>query len=375
MSRIAHIGASVFDGEALHEDAALLVEDGFVAGLVPTADVPSDYTSQRHAGGILVPGFVDLQVNGGGGVMLNDDPSVPTLHTIAGAHRSLGTRALLPTLITDTQARMEAAVEAVVRAVADGVPGIVGLHLEGPHLAPARKGAHDPGLIRPMTDEDEAFLLAAAARLPTLKVTLAPDVVSVERIGRLARAGIVVSLGHSACTFEQAMAAADAGARCVTHLFNAMEPLMGRAPGLVGAALAHPDLHVGVIADGVHVHPAALGLALRSKVGSGALFAITDAMAPAATTMTSFRLQGREIARREGRLTLADGTLAGADLNMARAVSILETVGGSQTEALAMATSRPAALLPEGSGAGRITVGRSWDGIWLDGKGRVTPAA
>jgi len=372
--RRALLGAAIFDGARLRAGAALMLDGETVAGVVDPADIPDGWAVTRLAGGVLCPGFVDLQVNGGGGVMVNDAPSVATLRTIAAAHASLGARAFLPTLITDTPARTRAAVEAAVAAVGEAVPGVAGLHLEGPHLSAARCGAHDPALIRPMTEADCAFLCEAAARLPTLMVTVAPESVSPAQIARLAAAGAVVSLGHSDADHDTAMAAFAAGATCATHLFNAMSPLTARAPGVVGAALDAPGVACGLIADGVHVHPAAIRVALAAA-GPGRVFLVTDAMAVAGTDIDGFTLNGRAVTRRDGRLTLADGTLAGADLDMATAIRVMtRRVGLDLADALAMATAIPARLLRDAGGAGRLTVGAPWRGVYLDADLRLAAA-
>src|SRR5690606_21373453 len=240
----------------------------------------------------------------------------------------LGTLTILPTLITDTPEVTRAAIAAVAQAVAEGLPGIAGLHLEGPHLSLARKGAHDPDLIRPMGGDDLRFLLDAARSVPRLLLTIAPESVDKEQISALSDAGVIVSLGHTDAGFATCRAAFDAGARVATHLFNAMSPLGNREPGLVGAVLASGAVSAGIIADGIHVHPASLRVALAAKAGPGSLFLVTDAMAPAGTDMRSFRLNGREILRENGRLTLADGTLAGADLDMTRALRVITRDAG-----------------------------------------------
>jgi N-acetylglucosamine-6-phosphate deacetylase len=359
MSGEAFTGAAVFDGSRLREGHALLLEGGICRGIVPEAAVPAGWRRVALGGGTVLPGFVDLQVNGGGGVQLNDAPTLEGIRAIAAAHAARGTAALLPTLITDTPGRMRAAVQAAERAVAEGVPGVLGLHLEGPHLSPARKGAHDPALIRPMEDADEAFLVEAAGRLPNLMVTLAPEAAAPERIARLSAAGVIVSLGHSDCTHAQAMAAFAAGARCVTHLFNAMSQLGSREPGLAGAALDAGQVSAGLIADGVHVHPATMRAALAAKRGPGRIFLVTDAMAPAGTGLADFRLNGRRVLRRDGRLMLEDGTLAGADIDMPGALAVLtRAVGLPLAEALAMATSVPAGLLRDARGFGRLVEGQ-----------------
>lgn len=343
---LALAGARIFDGEDWHENAALVLRGDSVEGIVGREAVPDGAEEIDLDGGILAPGFVDLQVNGGGGVMLNDRPDVASIETICRAHAPFGTTALLPTLITDTREVTAAAVAAGAEAARLAVPGFLGLHLEGPHLSLARKGAHDPALIRPMEDDDEAAILDARKKLPALLVTVAPESVTPERIARLAKAGVTVSLGHSDVGFAQAQEAAAAGASMVTHLFNAMSQLTNREPGMVGAALDIATLSAGLIADGIHVHPATIAAALRGKRGPGRIFLVTDAMATIGTDMTSFTLNGRTIRREGGRLTLEDGTLAGADLDMISAVRFMhETIGLPLGEALRMASLYPAESL------------------------------
>ncbi len=350
MSALTFLGGRYFDGTQLHDRLAVRFEEGRLAEVVPEADVSAGEVIDL-GGDILCPGYVDLQVNGGGGVMLNDDPSVETLRTIAEAHRRLGVVALLPTLITDTAEKRDAVIAATVEAVRRGVPGIAGLHLEGPHLSVARKGAHDASLIRPMEAADLDALLTAAKALPLLKITLAPESVTPEQVAALTRAGVLVSLGHSDAGFDRCRDYVAAGARCVTHLFNAMSQLGNREPGLVGAALASGELSAGLIADGIHVHPEVMRAAWRAKAGAERIFLVSDAMAVAGTALSEFRLEGRIIRREGGRLTLEDGTLAGADLDLTTAVRVLvEKVGVPLAEALAAATRVPAALIGRWNG-------------------------
>jgi N-acetylglucosamine-6-phosphate deacetylase len=332
----AFTSTSIFDGLTF-QTGALIVEDGKVVAIGQAANA-------THLGpGIIAPGFVDLQVNGGGGVMLDASPIA--LQRIAMAHARLGSTSIFPTLITDTPAMTRAVVDMVASAT---IPGIAGLHLEGPHLSITRKGAHDAALIRPMTDDDLQFLTHAAGRL-RLMVTIAPESVTIPQVQVLAAAGIIVSLGHTDCTYATALAYIAAGARTATHLFNAMSQLGNREPGLVGAILTQ-GIAAGIIADGLHVHPASLAL-------------VTDAMACAGTDMTRFSLNGRAIHRRNGRLTLEDGTLAGADLDLARACRVMRDAGIDDTHALAMATSIPARVA--GIGAGRLTAGAPADFVHL----------
>lgn len=337
---------ALFDGGRLHFGQAVVFCDGALAALVPDEQAKNEGQVIDLNGDILSPGYVDLQVNGGDGVMFNDDPSVGTIRRIASAHRRLGVATLLPTLITDTPEKTQAAIEAAIQAVRAGVPGVVGLHLEGPHLSVARKGAHDGALIRPMEDADLTALIAAARELPCLKVTLAPESVSEQQVSALFDAGVLVSLGHTNADFATCQRYAAAGARCVTHLFNAMSQLGSREPGLVGAALANGDLSAGLIADGIHVHSEVMRAAWAAKTAPGQIFLVSDAMAVAGTDRTSFQLEGRRIARTDGRLTLADGTLAGADLDLTTAIRNLVThVGVPLQEALAAATAYPASLI------------------------------
>jgi N-acetylglucosamine-6-phosphate deacetylase len=365
-------GARIFDGDLWHEHHALVIEDGKVAAIAPLRDVPAEARTVPMDGLSLVPGFVDLQVNGGGGVLLNEQRDVEGIRTICAAHARFGTTALLPTLITDTPEVTEEAIAAGLAARAAAVPGFLGLHLEGPHLSIARKGAHDPALIRPMEEADLERTVAARKGLEALLTTLAPENASNAQIARLAAAGVTVSLGHSDSGYATATAAVEAGAHVVTHLFNAMSQLGNREPGMVGATLDLGHVSAGLIADGFHVHPAAIRTALRAKRGPGRIFLVTDAMSPMGTDMTSFFLNGREIFREGGRLTLADGTLAGADIDMASCVRYMrDTVGVELEEALRMASLYPAEAIGMTGRKGRLTHGHDADFAVIDGNVEV----
>ena len=378
--RFALLGARIFDGDAWHQDSALVVRGGLIEGVMPVEAVAADVERIETGGGIIAPGFVDLQVNGGGGVMLNDHPDIATLEAICRAHAPFGTTALLPTLITDTPDMTRAALAAGAEATRRKVPGFLGLHLEGPHLSLARKGAHDPKLIRPMTDADEVALIEARMKMPVLLTTVAPESVDPERVAALVQAGLVVSLGHSDTDYATARLYAGAGASMATHLFNAMSQIGNRAPGLAGAALDTGTLSAGLIADGIHVDPAVIGIALRAKRGPGRIFLVTDAMAPIGTDMKSFTLNGRVIHRRDGRLTLADGTLAGADLDMISAVRFMHRrIGLDLGEALRMASTWPAQAIGQSHRLGRFAKGTTANivglgdeldvtGVWIEGR-------
>ncbi|MEP2718428.1 N-acetylglucosamine-6-phosphate deacetylase [Pseudophaeobacter sp.] len=328
-SDILYGGGPIFDGQHLHQDAMARFCNGRLSGLSTATSPSSGGTYVDLAGDILSPGYLDLQVNGGDGIMLNAAPNPASLQRIAAAHRRLGAVEILPTLITDRPEKTKAAIAATLAAIENGVPGLAGLHLEGPHLAHSRKGAHDGALIRPMDQEDLELLLKAAAALPVLMVTLAPESVSLAQVRALHMAGVVLALGHTDASYEQALDYATAGVSCVTHLFNAMSQMGNRAPGLVGAALAGSDLHAGLIADGIHVHPATMKSAWAAKSAfardSGQIYLVSDAMAPAGSDIREFELGGRRIVRQAGRLTLADGTLAGADLDLTTALRVLTT--------------------------------------------------
>ncbi len=251
------------------------------------------------------------------------------------AHSTSGTIALLPTLITDTPQHKRSAIDAVVTAIAEKMSDIIGIHLEGPHLSVTRKGAHDANLIRAMTDEYLSLLLDATDRMANVVATVAPESVNDDRIKTLTDAGIIMSLGHTDADFETCMRAFDAGARCVTHLFNAMIQMSNREPGLVGTALALGDVHAGLIADGIHVHPVTIRLALAASKNNEGIFLVTDAMATAGSDIDKFTLNDRDVLRKDHRLTLADGTLAGADLDMPRAIKLMaEQVGDTAEQAV-----------------------------------------
>ncbi|MCJ8141264.1 N-acetylglucosamine-6-phosphate deacetylase [Falsirhodobacter halotolerans] len=355
--------ARIFDGERWHDDTCLVVTDGRVDRIGPAADaVPVD--------GWIVPGFVDLQVNGGGGVQFNDDPTPQGIAAIAAAHARFGTTSLMVTLITD---RPEVTARAIDAAAASDV---MGLHLEGPHFAPTRVGTHDPALVRPMADGDLDRLTEAARRL-RLIVTLAPEIVGPNAIAALVRAGAIVSLGHSDATLAQARRAAEGGATMVTHLFNAMSPLSHRTPGLVGAALDDGRLWTGIIADGHHLDDAALGIALRAKRGPARLFLVSDAMATVGSDRTGFTLNGRAVHRADGCLRLADGTLAGADIALIDAARHLLALGTPVEEVLRMASTYPAQAVADPARGGlhpgqradflSVTPDLGLKGVWIGG--------
>lgn len=368
--RLALTGAMVHAEGRLQDGAAVLVADGAIAGIVPDTAVPEEYAPVRLPGGILAAGFVDVQVNGGGGVLLNETPTVAGVRAIADAHAGFGTTGMLPTVITDRPEITWAAVEAVRQARAGGASSVLGIHVEGPFIDVKRKGAHPEACMRGLGSED-LERLARAARGPdscgAVLLTVSPAHVPPEMIEKLVSAGVTVSLGHAEATADQAVAALAAGASGFTHLFNAMSQLGHRAPGMVGAALADPAAYCGLIADGFHVDPLALRVALRAKPADR-LVLVSDAMPPAAGGPDHFALQGRAVERRDGRLVLGDGTLAGSNLTMDEAVRFaVQRLGVPLATALAMASAHPAAWVGLTHQVGRVATGLRADLVLLGG--------
>jgi len=333
----------IFDGRRWHDEAALLFRDGRIVGLGSWGEVPSESPQTRlPAGAFLAPGFIDLQVNGGGGVLLNDRPTAEGMRAIARAHRRFGTTACLPTLITDTREHMRNAITAA-RAIA-GREGVLGLHLEGPFISPRRPGVHPPEQIaKPGAGDLEQLCdLAGAGRS---MVTLAPECVPAGFIRTLTSSGVRVSIGHSEATADVVTQAVADGATGVTHLFNAMPPLSARAPGIIGAALAEPRLTAGLIVDGIHVDPVSVRAAFAAK-GATRIALVTDAMPTVGTSLDRFELMGRTIKLADGRLTMEGGTLAGAHLDMASAVRNANKLAQvSLEDALRAASLTPARFL------------------------------
>lgn len=360
---------SVANGRILAADAVLTAADITVENGVIVAIQASPASSGGDAeidldGGWLLPGLIDAQVNGGGGVLFNDATNVEGIRAIGAAHARFGTTAFLPTLISASADHILAALDAVEAAIDAGVPGLIGLHVEGPFINYERKGIHDAGAIRRI----DAAMVAQLARPRRGRVllTIAPECCDDEAIRQLTQAGVIVSLGHSNATYEEARAAIDAGARAVTHLFNAMSPLGHRAPGLVGAALDDPRCVCGLIADGVHVHAAAMRIAIAAK-GSDGIMLVSDGMPSVGTDADSFMLQGKRIEVRDGVCRYADGTLAGTDLDMAAAIrNLVALTGVSVPDAAKMASTVPARLLGIEEAYGSIAVGRRADWVQLD---------
>ncbi len=363
----------------------VLIEGGRILAVVSDCD-PRCATARRVdlQGALLMPGFVDVQVNGGGGVLFNDARNVATLRTIAAAHRKFGTTSLMPTLISDDLPVVAEAISAVRDAIAGYVPGIIGIHIEGPFLNEVRKGAHDAGKFRTL-DADAVALLSSLDVGRTL-VTLAPEMNDMAAIAALAARGVVVSAGHTNASFALMQDALRHGVTGFTHLFNAMSPLGTREPGVAGAALHHQSSWCGIIVDGHHVSPVTLQLALRCKRRDRFML-VTDAMSSVGTEVTSFRLQGREIFVRDGKCIDDQGTLSGSALDMAGAVrNAVRLLGVELEEAVRMASAYPASFLGLDREIGRIAPGYRANLVqaddelnvietWIDGDSTADPVS
>jgi N-acetylglucosamine-6-phosphate deacetylase len=363
--RHAVAAGTLFDGMHLHRDCAVLIEGARICAIVPRGEVPAEMPlAELPRGAWLAPGFIDVQVNGGGDVLFNDAPTPEAVAAIAAAHRKSGTTALLPTLISDTPATMRAALAAAEEA-AQADPGILGIHLEGPFLSPSRPGVHDPAMLRMPTEADAELI--ATPRTGVVLLTLAPERVPSGFIRRLAGAGVRVALGHSAATYAETKAALAEGLTGFTHLFNGMRPLEAREPGPIAAALETPAAWFGMIVDGHHVAPPMLRLALR---GLARPMLVTDAMPPVGGRRSHFTLYGRRIEVEAGRCTTPEGRLAGAALTMADAVrNSVALLGVPLTEALRFASTEPAAFLGLGETLGRIAGGWRADLVAFDPAG------
>jgi N-acetylglucosamine-6-phosphate deacetylase len=348
-------GARVFDGESIRGGLAVVINGDRIADVVPDEKLASGVERRSLNGGLLVPGFIDVQVNGGGGALLNDNPTPDTVLRIAESHRKFGTTGMLPTVITDAPEVLSKAIAAVKVARAKNVPGVLGIHIEGPFLDKERKGAHALRFIREITEVDVNQITNADCG--SVMLTLAPNKVAPKFITSLAGQGVFVSLGHSEATLAEVTAALASGARAFTHLFNAMSQMNGREPGMVGAALADRNSFCGLIADGYHVQDAAMKVALAAKPAARMML-VTDAMPTAAGGPEFFELQDRRVHLENGKLVLDDGTLAGSNLTMDEAVRYcVERLGVSLEDALRMASLNPAAFLRREHELGRIKSG------------------
>ena len=364
---------------------SVLIEHGHIVAVAGDDD-PRVKHARVHdlRDALLLPGFIDTQVNGGGGVLFNDDPTVEGIRRIGAAHRRYGTTGFLPTLISDDLSVVAAAIEAVRAAIAAQVPGVLGIHVEGPFLSEVRKGVHDARRFRGL--DDDIVGLLTSLKTGTTLVTLAPEVTTPETLARLAAGGVILSAGHSDATCAEIAVAFRHGLTGFTHLFNAMSPLTGREPGVVGAALDDQASYCGIIVDGRHVDPIVLRIALRAKRHDRFML-VTDAMPCVGTEQRSFLLQGRLVTVQDGYCVDDRGTLAGTALTMAQAVAnAISLLGLERAEAVRMASEFPAAFLGLGAQLGRISPGCRANLVsaddtltvldtWIDGVRGTVPAA
>jgi len=365
---LAFRNGRMLTASGIESGRTLLVRDGRIEALVGAREPAGVDRVIDLEGQLLAPGFIDTQVNGGGGVLFNDEPSVATIAAIAQAHRRFGTTGFLPTLISDDLEVVAQAIDAVRQAIAERIPGVLGIHIEGPFLNEQRRGVHDASKLREL--DGEAAKLLARRHGGVTMVTLAPERTTPAFIRELSEAGVIVSAGHTNATYEELQPALAAGLRGFTHLFNAMSQLGSRDPGAVGAALADDASWCGLIVDGHHVHPEVMKLALRAKRHDRFML-VSDAMPSVGAAMKSFVLNGRPITVAENKLVDEDGRLAGADLDMASAVRNAVTMLGLRLEdALCMASGNPADFLALRD-VGRIAPGQRANLALLDGDCRV----
>ncbi len=362
MTRQIITGARILAGEGWRDDHALIITGARIEAIIPACDAPaSDLVNL--GGGMLLPGFIDTQVNGGGGVLFNDDPSVETITIIAAAHRKYGTTGFLPTLISDDLSVVERAIAAVDDAIAAKIPGVLGIHIEGPFLNAGKRGIHNADKFRVI--DGAAIDLLASLKSGVTLVTLAPELAGEGTVASLVARGVLIAAGHSLATYEQTCAAKSEGLRGVTHLFNAMSQFESRAPGIVGAAL-EGGLISGIIVDGHHVHPAALRAAFAA-MGAEQLMLVTDAMPSVGSRSKHFKLGGHDIVAEDGACRAPDGTLAGSDLDMAMAIrNAVTMMNVDLAQASRMASGTPAVLLGMAHARGSLAPGLAADMVHLD---------
>lgn len=357
----------LFDGETLQSGLALGLTQGRTTQILPTAHLAPG-AKRLALAGTLTPGFLDLQVNGGGDALLNNSPTPQAMATMAAAHRRFGTIAVLPTVITDAPEVLAAVVDAALAA--KGQTGILGLHIEGPHLSIPRRGTHSPQWVRPF----EALTMAHVRRLREagifVKITVAPEAMARGQIADLVATGATVSLGHTDTTAEAVRAALAEGANCFTHLYNAMSPMLNRAAGVTGACI-NSTAYAGIICDGHHVADEMVGLAIRARPVPGRMFLVSDAMSTVGGS-DRFMLYGQEVRLISGRLVNAEGSLAGAHVTMAEGLErLINRVGVSPVTALGMAVTTPAMVLGQPALA-RIENRDLADLVLLNDKWRVS---
>jgi len=357
-------GARIFDGHQFLDNFAVVIKNGLIETLLPEEQAPTDSAQQILSGGILAPGFIDLQVNGGGGYLFNNTPTIDTLKAMVAGHRSKGTTSMTPTLISDSREQHQLGLNTVCKAMEQQLEGILGIHIEGPFFNPLKRGTHKPDYIRPLAEDDiQWFTEQAGETLNIAKnntvaiVTLAPEQTQKGQIQKLNQAGFLVCAGHTDASHQQVVDALSEGLTGFTHLFNAMRPMTARDPGVVGVALADSDSWCGVIADGHHVHPLSLQVALNAKE-TGKIYLVSDAMATVGSEHSSFTLYDEIISEDQGRLINAEGRLAGSAIGMIDAVAYChQQMQLPLAECLRMASLYPAQFIQRADQLGRIRKG------------------
>jgi N-acetylglucosamine-6-phosphate deacetylase len=363
MALRAFLADQVIEGSGSRDQAAVLVEDGYVMAVVAAADVPAATARIKLPGLTLAPGLVDLQVNGGGGVLFNQNVTAKGIETIIKAHRECGTTALLPTLISDGTDKMAAAAKAVAEA-REKEPGVIGIHFEGPFLNEERRGVHEAAALRTNIDVFDGLDFS---KLGKVMITLAPELFEKDDLKKLSSRGATLSAGHSLADQMSLSQAKMAGLRGVTHLFNAMAPISAREPGLAGLALNDNDLWCSIIGDGVHVATHMVHLALKLKP-RGKLFFVSDAMPPSGHGHNKdFTLYGKKIFVRDGRCVTESGGLAGSALTLFECVQkAVVDMGIEVAEAVNMASLYPAEFLGVDKEHGSFKPGARADFIAFD---------
>jgi len=348
------IADTLFDGKACHQRMPISFEDGVIIALDTVAGA-----KEIQVNGLLTAGFIDTQVNGGGGLLFNHDTNINTLSVMTKAHAKYGTTGCLPTLITSDINTIQQAADAISEALGKNIPGVLGVHFEGPHISTTKKGIHSAQKIRSLSQQE--LDIYCRDDLGIKVVTLAPENVSCEIISTLVDNKVHVCLGHSNATYEQTMAALDAGATGFTHLFNAMSGLESRAPNMVGAALLDKNSWCGLILDGHHVHPASALLALRAKEQQKMML-VSDSMSTIGSKQSSLVFDGHDITLSGDKLTSQTGQLAGSALDMVTAVNnAISMLDIPLSEALNMASLYPANFLGIEEYRGQLSVGSQAD--------------
>jgi len=345
---------TIYTTDSILTNHTVVVEEGHISRIQPVTELDSAIKQIDLQGANLCPGFIDLQINGCGGVMFNGDISEQTLETMQSANLKSGTTSYLPTLITSSNEDITKALTVTRQYMDKKSNEVLGVHLEGPFLSLAKKGIHRAEFIR--QPEQAMVDLICASNDVVTTITVAPENVSSDVIEQFIKAGINVSIGHSNATYEQASATIDSGATLATHLFNAMSSMIGREPGMLGAIYDH-HLYAGIIVDGFHVsYP---NIRISKRLLGEKLILVTDATAPVNADIDQFDFVGTSVYYKEGKCVGKDGTLGGSALTMIDAIkNSVKHVGIELQEAIRMATLYPARAISIDHKLGSISAGK-----------------